>query len=427
MRLGINPKLTIMTIILILIPCIVLATVGYHAAEEAVYNGVDDELMGRADDWRLLSESYQNEILAQESAAKEMAKSIVTAQAKATYELIQKELDDNNGKLTAAQKEDILDRIAGHTVGKTGYVWIIDYEGNYVLSKSRLRDGENIWEAKDSDGNFVIQDLVTKGRGVGGNDIVYHSYPWLNQGETEPREKIAAMIHFKDLEWVVGISTYYDDLVDMDYRKRTMEGMKDLVADQVIGKTGYIWVVDSEGNYVVSKNRERDGENINNAQDSDGVYFIQEAVKKAKSAGKGTDVIKYPWLNKGEKSARMKVAGLSYVEDWDWVIGVSAYYDDFQGTGTLGKVKNTLIVVTIIAVVIGILATLLFANRITAPLRRMTQAGNKIADGNLDVEIPQVRTNDEIQDLSGTMTLLVGAIRFLKTQAAEKSTKAKKK
>ena len=69
------------------------------------------------------------------------------------------------------QKEDLLDRMNRHTVGKTGYVWIIDYEGYYVLSKGRQRDGENIWEAKDSDGNMVIQDLVGKGREVKGTEI----------------------------------------------------------------------------------------------------------------------------------------------------------------------------------------------------------------------------------------------------------------
>ncbi len=146
-----------------------------------------------------------------ELQAKEVAKDIVTAQTNVTYELIQKALDDNDGALSSEEEEDILNRLSRHTVGKTGYVWILDYEGHYVLSKGRERDGENVWEAKDSDGNMVIQDLVGKGKDVSGTEIAYHSYPWSNIGESEPREKIAAMIHFPELEWVVGVSTYYDD------------------------------------------------------------------------------------------------------------------------------------------------------------------------------------------------------------------------
>ena len=135
--------------------------------------------------------------------------------------MIQKSLDDNKGKLSEDEQEDILNRLSKHSVGKTGYVWILDYEGNYVLSKDRLRDGEYVWEVKDSNGNMAIQDLVRKGKNVSGTGIAYHSYPWLNLGETIPREKIAAMIHFPELEWVVGASTYYDDFARTDYKEKS--------------------------------------------------------------------------------------------------------------------------------------------------------------------------------------------------------------
>jgi signal transduction histidine kinase len=356
-------KLVVLCILLVAISTLVLGIVGYNAAEKAIYAGVDDKLQEEANDWRLLAESYERAIVTQEEQAKETAKDIVTAQAKITYELIQKSLDDNKGILSDSEKEDILNRLSKHTVGETGYIWILDYEGYYVLSKDRQRDGEYIWEAKDSDGNMVIQDLVGKGREVKGSEIAYHSYPWLNIGETEPREKIAAMVHFPEVEWVVGISTYYDDLVDMGHREKTMENVKDLMAQQVIGESGYIWVTDSNGVYVVSKNRLRDGEDISGSKDADGALFIQEAVKKAKAAGIGTDTQKYPWQNEGDLKPRMKVAGLSYMEEWDWVIGPSAYYDDFD-EGSLGTVRNSLLTAGIVVLLIGAILAFVFAKKI---------------------------------------------------------------
>ncbi len=299
--------------------------------------------------------------MAREEQAKETAKDIVTAQAKITYELIQKSLDDNKGILSDSEKEDILNRLSRHTVGKTGYVWILDYEGHYILSKDRQRDGENIWDVKDSDGNTVVQDSLRKGREVSGSEIAYHSYPWLNPGDTEPRLKISAIFHFPEVKWVAGISTYYDDLVDMDLREKTMENVKDLIAQQVIGESGYIWVTDSNGVYVVSKNRLRDGEDISESKDADGVLFIQEAVKKAKAAGTGTDTQKYPWQNKGDLKPRMKVAGLSYMGQWDWVIGPSAYYDDFSRDGSLGEVRNSLLTAGIVLTLLGAILVFVFA------------------------------------------------------------------
>jgi signal transduction histidine kinase len=427
MKFGINLKLMLLTFLLVAIPAVLIGVVGYNAAQKAVYEGVRERLQAQAEDWKLLAQAYDGEITAQEQRVRTSAQNIVTGQAKSTYELIRKALDDNNGKLPPAVEEDILNRLNKHTVGKTGYIWILDYKGVYVLSKGRQRDGENIWQTQDSNGNYVIQELIRIGKEAKNDEITYYSYPWLNKGETEPREKIAAMIHFPELGWVVGISTYYDDLVDMGYRKRTIEHVKDLMSKQILGKSGYIWVVDSNGVYIVSKNRLRDGEDISMSKDANGVLFIQEAVKKAKAAGTGTDFIEYPWLNKGETNARMKVAGLAYVPEWDWVIGPSAYYDDFSGEGALGQVRNALLIFGIIAVAVGIGVAFIFANKISSPLKRMADAGKKIADGDLNAEVPQIKTGDEVEEIGETMTLLTGALKFLKGEKNKASKEVIKK
>lgn len=413
MKLGINAKMIISTIIIMIIPSLFIGIYGYNAAQKSYLDGVNERLQDQASDWRLLIKAYNEEIELQQQRARTSAEDIVTAQAKATYDLIDKYVTENDGALSDSAKEELLITLNKNTVGKTGYIWILDYDGAYVLSKERQRDGENIWETKDSDGNLVIQDLINKGKGVQGSEIAYHSYPWLNIGETEPREKIAAMLHFPQMKWVVGISTYYDDLVDMDYKERTIEKAKDLIAKQVVGKSGYIWVVDSNGAYQVSKQRLRDGEDISQSKDDDGVLFIQEAIKKAKAAGDGTDIQIYPWKNQGESSARLKAAGLVYVPEWDWVVGVSAYYEDFQ-TGALGA--KGILITLLISMIIGSLIVLVIANRISKPLRLMAKAGNEIAEGNLNVDIPEVNSGDEVEEIGDTMNLLTGALKYYKSE-----------
>ncbi len=328
--LDMSLKTATLPIVLIVVASLLIGAGGYKFIMKDGSKGLNQRLQNQAYDWRLIVSAYDELINIQEDTAMQTAEDIVTAQAGVTYELIQKSLEDNYGRLPTTEKEDILNRLSRHTVGETGYVWILDYEGNYVLSKDRERDGENIWEVKDSSGNMVIQDLIGIGKGVSGAEIAYHSYPWINNDETQPREKIAAMIHFPELGWIVGVSTYYDDLIDMNFREKTVDRVKTLMAEEVIGRTGYIWAVNSGGVYQVSKNRIRDGEDINDAKDARGVFFIREAIKKAKANPDGGAHQAYPWQNKDETSPRMKVAGLSYVPAWDWIIGVSAYYDDFK-------------------------------------------------------------------------------------------------
>jgi nitrogen fixation/metabolism regulation signal transduction histidine kinase len=96
----------------------------------------------------------------------------------------------------------------------------------------------------------------------------------------------------------------------------------------------------------------------------------------------------------------------------------------------LKQVASTLWFVGIIALIIGVIIAYLFATMISRPIKNMTAAGNKIADGDLNAEIPDAKTGDEIEDLGTTMKLLVGAIKFLKGEKGEKPAvekKAKKK
>ncbi|MHC1730112.1 MAG: methyl-accepting chemotaxis protein [Syntrophobacteraceae bacterium] len=96
-------------------------------------------------------------------------------------------------------------------VGKTGYVYIIDTKGHYVLSQGGRRDGENIYNAKDSGGNLFIQAIIKKALGLKAREIAEITYPWKNEDDPQPREKIAKFIYFKPWDWVIGVGSYTEE------------------------------------------------------------------------------------------------------------------------------------------------------------------------------------------------------------------------
>ena len=122
---------------------------------------------------------------------------------------------------------------------------------------------------------------------------------------------------------VVGISYFGVPMESATALRQSIMNVK-------VGQTGYIYVLDSQGNYVISHNGKRDGENIMQARDADGVFFIQEMITKAKAAPGSIVEQFYPWQNPGESHARMKVARLIYFAPWDWVIGAGSYEDEFM-------------------------------------------------------------------------------------------------
>ncbi len=108
-------------------------------------------------------------------------------------------------------RQGIMDIVAG----KTGYVYVLggsgEEKGRYVISCKGQRDGENIWDAKDADGNLFIQSVIAKALATKNGECDFERYPWRNQGEDHARWKIAAVTYFQPWDWVIGVGAYEDD------------------------------------------------------------------------------------------------------------------------------------------------------------------------------------------------------------------------
>ena len=98
-------------------------------------------------------------------------------------------------------------------VGEAGYVFVLDSQGHYVVSKGGVRDGEKIWDAKDSDGTLFIQEMIGKALALGPGEIGEQRYPWKNASDAEPRLKITRVMYFQPWDWIIGAGAYEDEFL----------------------------------------------------------------------------------------------------------------------------------------------------------------------------------------------------------------------
>ncbi|MGC8748447.1 MAG: Cache 3/Cache 2 fusion domain-containing protein [Candidatus Kapaibacteriota bacterium] len=100
-------------------------------------------------------------------------------------------------------------------IGETGYVWVLGgsgkEKGHYIISKEGKRDGENIWNSKDAEGKYFVQEIVN-GTTEKPGEILFFRYYWKNPEDPAPRAKIAAAIYYKDWDWVIGAGSYEDEI-----------------------------------------------------------------------------------------------------------------------------------------------------------------------------------------------------------------------
>jgi PAS domain S-box-containing protein len=102
------------------------------------------------------------------------------------------------------------------SAGKTGYAYVLEGKGEergrYIVSHHGERDGENLWETRDSDGNAVIQSIIHMATGLKPGELATKRYRWQNPGEPAPRWKIVRLAYFEPWDWVIGASVYEDEL-----------------------------------------------------------------------------------------------------------------------------------------------------------------------------------------------------------------------
>jgi methyl-accepting chemotaxis protein len=187
-------------------------------------------------------------------------------------------------------------------------------------------------------------------------------------------------------------------------KTESVDAVRKAIMGVRVGKDGYIFVLggkgDHRGHYIISLNGKRDGENIWEAKDSSGRFFVQEMVNRALELKPGESFkMRYPWQNKGEPKPRMKVAQVTYYAPWDWVIGVSAYEDDFGAAfqrlqAGRRQMLWTFLIVGLIVAVASTAVLLRFGRAVARPLNQMVQVATAIAEGKLNQQIEH-RSADE--------------------------------
>jgi HAMP domain-containing protein len=160
---------------------------------------------------------------------------VVDAWYDTAYEPILNEYGQVMGMLYVGVKqqsvESLRQAILKTKVGTTGYVYVLGSDGNdqgrYIISQNGERDGENIWDTKDAQGNYVIQMIVNKGLTLKPGETATVRYQWQNPGEPAPRWKIARLAYYAPWHWIIGASTYEDELAG--YRVPLQEGQSRMI------------------------------------------------------------------------------------------------------------------------------------------------------------------------------------------------------
>ena len=291
------------------------------------------------------------------------------------------------GEKVAAQYEAV-DRVKGMSGGASTVFQLIPGGMLRIATNVMTDKGEravNTYIPSDS----PVYQAVTTGRNYFGDALVMG------------RKFMTAYEPLKDKDGKVVGALF----VGVD-QKEVFAPLFDALSRIVVGKKGYVFILSETGEYVLSFQRQRDGENLWEARDERGDHFIQQMVGNATLMGPGkAAIIAYPWKNPGEADIQVKAAGYTYFPALKWTIAASAYQGDF--TDGLKRIEWMSLVVCLLALAAGFLVMLV----ITRPLKALARNINVIAKGDLTQSIAHDHGHNELSQLSSAYNDLIGNLR----------------
>jgi methyl-accepting chemotaxis protein len=100
--------------------------------------------------------------------------------------------------------------------GRSGYVYVLRgtgaQKGEYVISKDSKLDGQNIWSAQSSNGDYPFQKIIGEATSAGDGNISYLDFPWKDEANSAARNRIDAVTYFEPWDWVIGVASYADEM-----------------------------------------------------------------------------------------------------------------------------------------------------------------------------------------------------------------------
>ncbi len=174
-----------------------------------------------------------------------------------------------------------------------------------------------------------------------------------------------------------------------DYLEKTLNNIK-------IGKTGYVYIMDSNGIGIVHPNEK--GKNISQYDFS----------KKIISNKNGSMEYTYEGVR--------KLAYFMYFKPWDWYIVTTANYDDLASSSK-SILYTTLLSGLLMILLAGVIAVLM-ANNLVKPINKLKTYMEKAGKGDLTV-LSDINNKDEIGVLSDSFNNMIAENKHLIEQLVQ--------
>lgn len=178
-------------------------------------------------------------------------------------------------------------------------------------------------------------------------------------------------------------------------------------------ESGYMFIYKKGGTvFVLPPTPEKEGKNIIDFQDKNGVYLIKELDEGAAQGGVYVD---YLWDKPGQ-GVQPKLAYARMIPGDKYWIGTGIYIDDIQEQReriqqtskelTSSALFTLYVALGVVAFLVVLPLTIILITSIVTPIKELTNAAEEFSRGQMDLKIPHTDRSDEIGKLANALKRL---------------------
>lgn len=235
--------------------------------------------------------------------------------------------------------------------------------------------------------------------------------------------------------YITSIAQFYQDKADagtLTQEEAISQFYEVAAAGKYDGNIGYFFVFAKDGmTEMHGAKPSLVGQSLNNAQDSQGNYFIRELIAAGNQPGGGFS--SYHWPKPGEDE-NLTFEKLSYAEPLPWgsIIGTGIYIDDVDAA--FREQATFVVIIGGVILLVMIFVGLAIGRDITGALKTLAERMRVISSGDLEGSIEGQQRKDEVGDMARTVVSfreqalenlrLQDKQRALEEEAEEKQRKA---
>jgi PAS domain S-box-containing protein len=252
------------------------------------------------------------------------------------------------------------------------------------------------WNDKQPVGSFIDSDNPIAKAALSGADYEGNAYlagEWYITACEPIKDRTGAII----------------GILCVGVREQSGESLKSEIKNIAVGKTGYVYIINSKG--VLRVHPAKEGSNIIDSKDSSGIEYIRSMINEAATLPEGNvGTIRYPWINPelGETKPRQKVIKYAYFKPWDWIIAAGTYEDEIYQS--LYETERFILIVMVISISMVLVLTTVFSRLLAKPVLELNSVTTKMAAGDLSQRV-KISTSDEIGTLGRSFNYMISQIQ----------------